>query len=1265
MEWFEKKKISVRQNLPWFEKETKIEYAYPVQDRQEKEAIQQHSSLHQNLESLRFSMGLPNAPVSIAKEKKTEKNLGSFFKEDKKQTPNPNKKSLRHFSNLTIVENTAPTVLENEESPVGFEKNLDDIFDNNPYSFIRVKENFEQPPSQVVRYPHNQATEKSHSFAQQVTESVKKHFDFPQAEQKEPTQKFYQSSFASQNPNMNKEKYKAINDMTADFKNAFDDYLQKRESVSKNKSSLKKQYIPNKEPFSKGFLKNKTNNPFLEKLNVQDSFQYKQKLKNPQTGKLQFSLQEHLSKKAQTPSQSFDLPPVQEKPAQKDLVYRNSQKQDRFAVANEFVYRYSDRSFAQPNSPYSISLNSVKDQKKEDQKQTLETKTKQPLQSNEPATFSQDYKLKGNKDFATAMFAQEPKKQKPTDHIEIKINPHRKKTEPKFDLQAEKKKLETFSFLEEAQKNVSTKGFLPKDRSEQTPNKEFDFSFDKSAFALKDSPKEAKTNSQAESQTKNTFANINSQEVKSQEIKNITFKSPTQPPRATSKQAKKAKDVKEQPQLQKQTHEQNKDEKDLLLAHENQKNLKDFLEKHKGKMDKQHNLRQSRVIINEEFHPTPAVVQPIYQWQDSVSVHSKKEDDFFEDVVWRSETISEQNVLPPQQLTDDKQKTLATEKLTKDLSQEHSLEAIAEKKNDIALNQGFELEENEIPKQQHLQKPLEQESRQNIEPQEPDFGEEKNQLPIMDEENLQEEQQDIEAVQFNVQATKEHVPAQNQNVAIQEKTAKEDFSSPVENLAEEKDSKNFSQHERASITPHVSFNKQFFLKMNTLQKNKNRFVSDPAEIQAVILKLEETLNQFNIEGRVVGIQQGPIITRYEIKIPPGIKVSRLLGLTDELAMALEAFKVRIEAPIPGRSTAGIEIPNKKRQTVYLGDIINDEAYLESEAHLPLPFGKDIAGGNVITDLAKMPHLLIAGATGSGKSVAVNSFITSLILHKTPEEVRFILIDPKLVELSHYNDIPHLLHPVITDHVKAILALNWAVEEMERRYEDLVDMRVRDIRSYNEKVREHNQGEIMPYIVVLIDELGDLMMVAGKDVESSIIRLTQKARAVGIHMILATQRPSVDVITALIKANCPARISLQVAQRTDSRTILDGNGAEQLLGKGDMLFKHPSQAQLQRIQCPYVEDYEVEEVVKQVKNIGKPSYIALDDPRANGSQADPEDEELMDEAWEIITESQKASASYLQRRLRIGYNRAARIIEAFEARGWIGPQMGSKPREILA
>jgi len=478
---------------------------------------------------------------------------------------------------------------------------------------------------------------------------------------------------------------------------------------------------------------------------------------------------------------------------------------------------------------------------------------------------------------------------------------------------------------------------------------------------------------------------------------------------------------------------------------------------------------------------------------------------------------------------------------------------------------------------------------------------------------------------------------------------------------------------RCSVTPEIKTSSQFHIPFNILKTGTDEYDhSDPVEVQQIIEKLELTLEQFGIEARVIGMQRGPIITRYEVRIPPGIKVNRILSLTDELAMALEALRVRIEAPIPGRSTVGIEIPNKKRSTVLLGDILNHPDYNTSAVRLALPLGKDIAGNLLIEDLCKMPHILIAGATGSGKSVAINAFITSLIITKSPEEVRMLMVDPKLVELSQYNDIPHLLHPVISDAPKAILALNWAVEEMDRRYEDMADMRARDIISYNIKIEQHNKIKKgsdeyipkMPYIVILIDELGDLMMVAGKEVESSIIRLSQKARAIGIHLILATQRPSVDVITALIKANCPARIALQVAQKTDSRTILDSNGGEQLLGQGDMLFKHPSKAQLIRAQAPYVSDQEVENVVNMVKKTGKPSYIVLEDPKIKTGELELEDENLFDEAWNIIIESNKASASYLQRRLRIGYNRAARIIEAFEARGYIGPQVGSKPREIF-
>ena len=477
--------------------------------------------------------------------------------------------------------------------------------------------------------------------------------------------------------------------------------------------------------------------------------------------------------------------------------------------------------------------------------------------------------------------------------------------------------------------------------------------------------------------------------------------------------------------------------------------------------------------------------------------------------------------------------------------------------------------------------------------------------------------------------------------------------------------------EKASVTPSIVCKNGYDITTDLLDQGEEIYAyTDSNEIKKIIFILEETLQQFNIEGKVVGIQRGPIITRFELKIAPGIKVNKILSLTDELAMALEALRVRIEAPIPGRSTVGIEIPNKKRAKVLLGDILRASNFQDFEGKLPLPIGKDIAGSLVIADLTKLPHLLIAGATGAGKSVSVNSFIINFIINKSPEEIRFLMIDPKLVELSQYNDIPHLLHPVITDPQKSIAALNWAVEEMERRYEDLSEARVRDISSYNEKVQEKISSKeemvklYMPYIIILVDELGDLMMVAGKEVESSIIRLSQKARAVGIHLILATQRPSVDVITALIKANCPARIALQVAQKTDSRTILDSNGAEQLLGQGDSLFKHPTQGKLLRVQAPLVKDNEVEYVVEMATKFAKTNYIILDDKKNKASKLDTEEEELFEEGWSIILENGKASASYLQRRLRIGYNKAARLMEAFEARGYIGPQVGSKPREIL-
>ena len=479
---------------------------------------------------------------------------------------------------------------------------------------------------------------------------------------------------------------------------------------------------------------------------------------------------------------------------------------------------------------------------------------------------------------------------------------------------------------------------------------------------------------------------------------------------------------------------------------------------------------------------------------------------------------------------------------------------------------------------------------------------------------------------------------------------------------------------QSSSTPIIALEKKFAIDYSFLKKSKGDETNIvPEEIENNIKKLEKVLDEFGVSAQIVGCQVGPIVTRFEIKLDTGVKVNKLLSLESEIAMGLSALSVRIEAPIPGKPTAGIEIPNKIRNVVYLGDIINsDDTFINnsiSKKALPLPFGKDIAGNLVIEELSKMPHLLIAGATGSGKSVLVNSFISTLITHKSPEFLRFILIDPKVVELSCYNDIPHLLHPVITEPQKAVLALKWVVDEMGKRYDDMVELNARDISSYNQKVLEKRAIKkenlvVMPYIVVLIDELGDLMMVAGKDVEDSIIRLSQKARAVGIHLILATQRPSVDVITGLIKANCPARIALQVAQRNDSRTILDSNGAESLLGSGDFLFKNPKNIKISRIQAPYIRDAEVERIVETVRQASSPKYIYLEEQDGSTSVLEAEDETLFDEAWEVIQEAQKASASFLQRRMRIGYNKAARIIEALEARAYIGPQIGSKPRELL-
>ena len=439
---------------------------------------------------------------------------------------------------------------------------------------------------------------------------------------------------------------------------------------------------------------------------------------------------------------------------------------------------------------------------------------------------------------------------------------------------------------------------------------------------------------------------------------------------------------------------------------------------------------------------------------------------------------------------------------------------------------------------------------------------------------------------------------------------------------------------------------------------------------AVILK--NTLEEFKIQAEVTGIRKGPVITMFEILPAPGVKLSKIVNLQDNIALRLAASSVRIVAPIPGKHAVGIEVPNRKRNIVSFREMIEGELHKEGKkAEIPVILGKDITGEAQTLDLVQTPHLLIAGSTGSGKSVCVNSMILSILYQKAPSEVRLILIDPKIVELKLYNDIPHLLTPVITEPKRAFQALQFCIYEMERRYALLDSMGVRDIRSYNKRIKERNIAtERIPYIVVVIDEFADLMATTGKELESTVARLAAMSRAVGIHLVLATQRPSIDVITGLIKANIPSRIAFMVASKMDSRIIIDMVGAEKLLGKGDMLFASAWDPFPIRMQGAFVSEEEVERVVEYVKTLGEPDYIDeeifYDDEEENAEPSlfSEGDDPLYEKALEIVMQQGKASASYIQRRLKIGYNRAARLVEFMEDRGIVGPAQGSKPRDLL-
>ena len=439
-------------------------------------------------------------------------------------------------------------------------------------------------------------------------------------------------------------------------------------------------------------------------------------------------------------------------------------------------------------------------------------------------------------------------------------------------------------------------------------------------------------------------------------------------------------------------------------------------------------------------------------------------------------------------------------------------------------------------------------------------------------------------------------------------------------------------------------------------------------------KLQKTLYSFGVSAKVENVSVGPAITRYELKPAEGVRVSKIANLADDIALNLAAESIRIEAPIPGKQAVGIEIPNKENEIVHLRDIIDCPKFTEHKSKLAFALGKDVAGEEVVTDISKMPHVLIAGATGSGKSVCINTLIASIIYKAKPSEVKLVMVDPKVVELSVYNGIPHLLIPVVTDPKKAAGALSWAVQEMENRYSLFANKNVRDIKGYNEELDKEGSKEKLPQIVIIIDELADLMMVSSKDVEDSICRLAQKARAAGMHLVIATQRPSVDVITGIIKANIPSRISFAVSSQVDSRTILDMAGAEKLLGKGDMLFYPAGATKPTRVQGAFISDKEVEKVVDFVKANGEATYnddILEQIERVNSTDKEIEEQQnddsvdpLLMEAIDVVVETGQASTSFIQRRFKVGYARAGRIIDQMEERGIISGFQGSKPREVL-
>ena len=511
---------------------------------------------------------------------------------------------------------------------------------------------------------------------------------------------------------------------------------------------------------------------------------------------------------------------------------------------------------------------------------------------------------------------------------------------------------------------------------------------------------------------------------------------------------------------------------------------------------------------------------------------------------------------------------------------------------------------------------------------------------------------------------------------VKEKQSPEFIEDPLFKTQEEQKEEKTKEVLQLEHTLTVEDDNYEFPPINLLSEGDSKGVKGGKKALAdTASKLQKTLYSFGVSAKVENVSVGPAITRYELKPAEGVRVSKIANLADDIALNLAAKTIRIEAPIPGKQAVGIEVPNEKSELVHIRDILKSDEFIDNKSKLAFALGKDVSGATIVTDIAKMPHVMIAGATGSGKSVCINTLITSIIYKAKPSEVKLVMVDPKIVELSVYNGIPHLLIPVVTDPKKAAGALAWAVQEMENRYAMFASKGVRDLKGYNDAIANDDTIGKLPHIVIIIDELADLMMVAKGDVEDAICRLAQKARAAGMHLVIATQRPSVDVITGLIKANIPSRIAFAVSSQVDSRTILDQVGAEKLLGKGDMLFYPTGAPKPVRIQGAFISDKEVEKVVNFVKANGKSEYRdditeyiekanTTDKEQAEGAGNDDEADELLNEAIETVIETGQASTSFIQRRFKVGYARAGRIIDQMEERGIISGYQGSKPREVL-